>query len=353
MTLRETIRWHYKNTPWFRSAMRRTKDTALYAAVRLALGLVHLMPFAMAMWVAERIAGVVFRVMPSLGELSARNMAIALPGTTPEERRRIAREATISAARILIEIAKFDDIRPRIDDYVEVIRPEVAEVLRHSKSGAIVVTGHYDNWELLAAYFALKGIDIAAVARRVYVEKLHQIMVDFRSSNGIETIVRDETSRSARQMLSVLKRGGVLAMVVDQDTHAQSLSVPFFGRNARTPLAPVALAIKRRLPLIQAYIERLPDGRHRITLEPPCEFEQTGDPLGDYRAGLIQLNRRLEEQIRRRPEQWMWWHKRWDRAPIPQLDLDAEFQYTDPRSASPPETTETTDAEARGRSART
>jgi KDO2-lipid IV(A) lauroyltransferase len=338
MLLRRRLRWHYKNTPWFRRAVRRAKDTALYWLVLAGLAVIRALPFDLAMRLAEIAGAAVHRLLPSLRDLSAKHLAMAFGDSmSPTARDRVAREATINAARSLVEIAKFDSLRPRLKDYVEVAGAEQAETMRRSPRGIIVVTGHFGNWELLAAYFGLDGLDVAAVARRFYVERINRILVDFRASNRVESIMRDQPVRAARQMLAVLKRGGVLAMLIDQDTHVQSLSVPFFGRPARTPVAPVVLALRRDIPLATLFLERLAGGGHRITFELVRDLPRTGDELHDLRLGLETLNRRFEEQLRRRPEQYMWWHKRWDRGPVAHLDLDGEFEYAGRRSTSPPD----------------
>jgi KDO2-lipid IV(A) lauroyltransferase len=114
------------------------------------------------------------------------------------------------------------------------------------------------------------------------------------------------------------------------------MSVPFFGRPARTPVAPVLLALRRRLPLHPIFIRRLADGGHEISIEPALDLQRSGDELADVRAGLARISRRFEEEVRRHPDQWMWWHRRWRRQPVPELDLDGEFQYTRRESTSPP-----------------
>jgi len=354
MTLREKIHWHYKNTPWFRRLVRRFKDQTLSGLARFGLALIRALPFDVAMRLAPRAGALIYRCMPELRELADRHLQIAFGTDFPRaERERIARESLVNAARMMVEIAHMDWLRPRLDEYVTLVGTEVVEEFRRRGSGAIVVTGHFGNWEIMAAYFARQGFDIAAVARRFYVDRINQMLMDFRTANGVEVILRDDTRNSARQLLSILKRGGILAMIVDQDTHAQSLSIPFFGRPARTPVAPVALALRRNLPLTAAFIERLPEGGHRITVDPLFDLPRSGDAMQDLRSGLEIMSRRIEEQVRRCPEQWMWWHKRWEHPPVAHLDLDGKFQYTERQSASPPGATERDIDEAGGRSAGT
>ena len=272
--------------------------------------------------------------MPSLQRLSNEHLALAFGDALgPAERRRIARESVLNIARVFCEIAKFDTIAERLDDYVRFDDTAILEDLVRTGRGAVVVTGHIGNWEMLAAYFAHRGIEISAVARRIYDERLNALLVDFRARNGVGTILREDKG-SARQIIAALKGHSVLAMLIDQDTHAPSVSVPFFGHPARTPVAPARLALRRNVPLHAVFIERRSEGGHRITLSPPISLPHTGDQLEDTRRLTAVLNQAIETQIRHRPEEWVWWHDRWRRRPIPHLDLDAELQYSPGLGAS-------------------
>jgi KDO2-lipid IV(A) lauroyltransferase len=136
-----------------------------------------------------------------------------------------------------------------------------------------------------------------------------------------------ESPRAGRQLLSILKRGGLLAMVIDQDTRAPSVTVPFLGHPARTPFAPAALAIRRGVPLMVTYAARLPSGRLRIVLNPPIPAPASGDRNDDIIRMTELVNDQLSAAIRDNPESWVWWHRRWRRKPIPELDMDAKIPY--------------------------
>jgi KDO2-lipid IV(A) lauroyltransferase len=199
--------------------------------------------------------------------------------------------------------------------------------IRAEGKGTLVVTGHIGNWELLAAYFSWIGVPVAAVARRIYADGLNQLLVDFRSRQGVETILR-ETPHSARQLLRAIKANAFLAMLIDQDTHVASVSAPFFGRMARTPVAAASLAIRRELSVLPMFIQRRAEGGHRIIVGAPCAIEPSGDQQADIRALTRLFNEWLEAQIRKNPAEWVWWHRRWRHAPVAHLDLEPEFQYT-------------------------
>jgi KDO2-lipid IV(A) lauroyltransferase len=124
---------------------------------------------------------------------------------------------------------------------------------------------------------------------------------------GTGTIVRG--APSAGRALRRALRGGVLGLMIDQDTRVEGTWVPFFGRPAYTPLGPAQLAQRLGAALAVSFIERLPDGSHLLRVSPPLEPEGGAEEL------TRTLTAAVEEQIRRVPEQWVWMHRRWRRQP--------------------------------------
>src|SRR5262249_17051954 len=154
------------------------------------------------------------------------HVALAFGDTMPTAaHEKIVRASFRNIVRCFVEVLKFDAIRPQLDAYVDVEGWAHAEAVWQQQRGAIVITGHIGNWELLAAYFGLKGYPIAAVARRIYDPRINALLLGFRGDNGVQTILRESPS-SSREILKVLNHNGMLAMLIDQDTHAPSVSVP-------------------------------------------------------------------------------------------------------------------------------
>lgn len=313
----------YDRSAAFRRFVRGLKNDAVRRATGAALGYVGRRPLDEALALGERCGLLAYRLLRRPRRLALRHLEIALGDSLPPSaREHLARMAFVNAARSFCELACIDQIRGRADRYFEVEGLEHAEALRARGGGAVVVTGHVGNWELLAAYWAWRGFPIAAVAREVQDPGLNELLVDIRRSQGVETILRESPS-SVRQILRALRSNALLALLVDQDTKVQSVSVPFFGRPARTPVAAAALALRRELPVLVAFIERRAGGGHRIRIEPPIAFAASGDAAADITTLTRRFSERLEEQIRRNPAEWVWWHRRWRRRPRPGLDLDA------------------------------
>lgn len=316
------VRW-----PRVRHRWREVKSRVLVALVRGALFVLSRLSLPRAVALGEQLGIMAYYLLRHTRRLALRHLELAYGSELPARaREHIGRAAFANFGRAFCELAQVDTIRQRREQLFELEGREHLEYVLASGRGCIAVTGHIGNWELLAAYFAWQGIPVSAVARRVYVPRLNALIVDWRRRQGVDTIVR-ESPEAARTILRVLKNNGILALVIDQDTYVPSISVPFFGRSARTPVAAAALAARRQLPAVPVFIQRRGELGWRVRVCPPL-YADAKLPLPQRVRLLTQkLNEALEQQIRANPTEWVWWHRRWRRAPIAKLDLDARFQY--------------------------
>lgn len=237
------------------------------------------------------------------------HLALAFPELSPKEHRRIAKQAFLhqgmNAAELLHLLRR--DAR-EVLPYMEVEGWENMEAAKTAGRPILLLTGHCGNWEVIAVPARERGIPLAAIARAADDTRLQQIVKEIREHLGSITIERG-TRKSARQLLEVLRGDGAIAMLIDQDTKVDGVWVPFFGRPAFTPVGPAEMALKQNMQVIPAFIERRPDGGHLLRFRPVLDLP--GDPQG----ATARMTAEIEEQVRRRPEQWVWWHKRWRRRP--------------------------------------
>jgi KDO2-lipid IV(A) lauroyltransferase len=184
------------------------------------------------------------------------------------------------------------------------------ELARRRGRPILILTGHCGNWELLAAALNVRGLGMAVVARELDDPGLQRSLLALRERFGTRTIVRG-TPGAARDLLRTLRSGGALGMLIDQDTKVEGVWVDFFGRPAWTPVGAADIALRLGAIVLPTFVERLPDGSHRARVEPPLDLP--ADPTAATQA----MTARIEAQIRRVPEQWVWMHRRWRRQPGP------------------------------------
>lgn len=313
--------------PRLRRSVRSSRSRLLEVAARVALSGLDKLSLAQALRVGECLGALAYRLLPGPRRLALHHLQLAFgDALSSKAREHLARASFVNAARTFCEIAKIEEIRAQHETYIEAEGWEHLEQLR-AVGGCIAITGQIGNWEMLAAYVAWRGVPIATVARRVYAERLNRLLVGFRERQGVATILR-ESPASSRQIMQALESKAVLAMLIDQDTHVPSISVPFFGRLARMPRAAAALSLRRELPVLAAFMQRRGDWGCRVVIHPPIPIQPSGDRQTDIRVLTSRLNSAIEAQIRANPAEWGWWQRRCRGAPVPRLDLAVDFPYT-------------------------
>ncbi len=316
------LRSLYHRWPRLRAAARSLKDAVAFHLVQATIKATSPLSLDSALAAADWLGDLAYLLLRQTRRMALDHLALVFGDKLdPAARREIVRLGMRDFAKSFCEIAKFDEVLARLEDYCELHGWE--DIEDSLDRGAIVCAGHIGNWELLAAYIAqTKDIRVAAVARQLDEPRLNQMLVDVRARGGVETILRESPS-AGRQILKILKDHGLLAMVIDQDTKVPSITVPFLGRPARTPVAPAALAVRRNLPIVVAYSFRKPSGGLRLVFEKPLWPDASMDREPAIRDLTRRINDGLSQAILAHPTQWPWWHRRWRRPPQPQLDPDA------------------------------
>ena len=246
-------------------------------------------------------------------------LAMALPQLAPAEHDRIIADMFRGLGRSMAEIILMDEIAADIDHWVESEGLDILDQALAKGRGVIVVTGHVGNWELLAAFLGLKNYPVTAIATPVKGEALNQENIDLRRRVGVETVPRDGAG-SAKAILRTLRAGRILGILMDQDTRGKGVVVPFFGRPAFTPVGPDALAWRTGAAVVGIFIHRGPQGRHRVRVR-ELPLPDRGSESGEARAAwqeeaTARFNLAIEDEIRERPDEWVWWHERWRRGKL-------------------------------------
>ncbi len=243
------------------------------------------------------------------------HLAIAFPELSAPTRARVARASFRHYGTMLAECLWLASRGPaEVDTKVRFDGWERIEAARAARRPILILTGHCGNWELLAAGLNRRGLGMAVVARALEEGALQERLLAFRAHFGSRTIVRG-TPGAARALLGQLRAAGALGMLIDQDTQVEGVFVPFFGRLAWTPSGAAELALRFDATVLPTFIERERDGRHLARVEPPLPLEP------DVTAATAAMTARIEAQVRRVPEQWVWIHRRWRRRPPGEAQL--------------------------------
>lgn len=181
-----------------------------------------------------------------------------------------------------------------------------------SKKGVLILAAHFGNWELLGASLSIFGFPINVIARKVYIEGLEKIISEIRMSKGMKVITRGE-KESSYGIIRALHKNQAIGILIDQNTKAvPGVYVNFFGRKAYTPSGLATLAIKTGAVVIPGFIIRQKNDTHKIKILEPVEIIKTNNFLEDVEKNTQVFNNIIESYVRKYPDQWVWFHKRWD-----------------------------------------
>lgn len=246
------------------------------------------------------------------------NLARALPERSAAEHRRIARGAYRNMARVVVESLDLDDHLGDWEAREDAVRGPGWPALRaqlQAGQGALLVTGHFGNWERAGKMLLRRGVPVNALVRPLK-GALNMRIVDARLSAGAGLIF---PQGAIAHVSESVRRGECVLALLDQAMPlGQGVFVPFFGRPASTTPAVAVAARRARAPVYVVMGVRGPDGvRLHLEVEGPFPPPQGLSPHDALVAHTAQLVAALERVVRRHPEQWLWLHRRWKVQPPP------------------------------------
>ena len=244
------------------------------------------------------------------------NLRLALPDRSEGERRAIARATYRNLGQMIPEFLRVPALPPAdLERIFEIEGWEIFEAARARGKGVIACTGHYGNFEVLAAAMTLRGVPITMITRPMGKSGANDLWRRARTQAGVEdlTVERGQTLRAATRSL---KAGRVLGYVIDQNQPRRRAVFPtFFGVPAATSPTPAVLAMRTGAAVVFTLSVPLGDGRHKVVIEGPIEPPATGDRDADVLAFMQEATDRLERWVRRHPDRWYWLHRRWKTRP--------------------------------------
>ncbi len=290
----------------------RLKHWFEYACLRVLLVVLSGMSWKGARIMGRALGNFVWSVLRVRRRVALENLARAFPEWSEERRLAVARSCYRQFGITFLELFLF--LRSRPEEIARRIRFEHPEHFAEARAlgrGAVLLTGHFGNWELGGAAVAGAHPTFALV-REQRNRLVDRYITRARESGGMRVV---STAHGLRAVLRVLRGNALLAILGDQDAGRNGTFVPFLGRLASTPLGPVRFARLARCPIIMGFAVRGEDGTY--VLEMP-RMLRIRDDLPPEEAELDALRRTtacLEERIRRYPDQWFWMHRRWKTRP--------------------------------------
>ena len=259
---------------------------------------------------ASAFGGAFFRFfgpLSSAHRTALRNLRLAFPEWSEAERRAMARRQWENVGRVLFEFFLMDRIMAD-PARVELVGKERLDAIVESGRPVVFVSGHFANWEVMAAAKTIAGIEGVLAYRGANNPYIDQRLRESRRRYGVN-LFAPKGAKGGREVMAALAQGLAVGILSDQKYY-EGLLVPFFGHLVRTQHAPVRFAMRFGAHLQPGWVERTNGARFRVHVGEPIELPAEGGTSADVEAGVRRINDFIEARARARPWEYWWVHRR-------------------------------------------
>lgn len=284
-----------------------------YLIVRSLICFVQMVPPSwceQAVWPLAFLAADVFRIRRGVIK---ENLQRAFPDWSPQKRREVTRGMWRHLLLMVVEIAlahrKLHLARWQRQLHFAPGAPKQMMAPLLSGKPVVFVAGHHGNFELSTHLFGLLGFHGYAVARPLDNRYLDNFVRGFREQYGQRILPKQG---SADEIDDMLRRGGALCVLGDQNAGRKGRRVQFFGHEASTHKAIAIFALQHQATiLVMSNCRKGGLLEYELTLEDCIEPESVMRQADPVQAITQRFTTAIENGIRRRPEQYWWVHRRW------------------------------------------
>jgi Kdo2-lipid IVA lauroyltransferase/acyltransferase len=282
------------------------------AVIRLLL---WLMPRRAAVWFGRRLGDLFYAVDVRHRKLVLHNLDIAYKDELDAgEKRRIARGSYRHFGGVFCDLLRSTWLSKEQIDRISVTEGwENLEAAEARGKGVLILTAHFGFWEMMGVAQGFHGKKLHVLARALDNPLLDKVLRNYRSRSGNVVLYK---ANAVKAILEILKDKGMAAVLIDQNVNPnRGIFVDFFGVPACTTTVVSALAVRTGAPIVPAFSIPEPGGRWRFIYDKPLEFGE--EDRGKERIAEItqQCTTIIEDYIRRKPEAWLWMHRRWKTRP--------------------------------------
>ena len=252
------------------------------------------------------ILGNIFGPLFRSKKLIQSNILKALPNLNEIQIKNITHKMWNNYGRILSEymfIKKFREKKFHKNIIIE--GQDILEKIKYEKKPVIFISGHFNNFELMAMQIEMSGIDLATIYRPLNNIFINVIMEKIRKKYICKNQIK-KGMQGMRELLSMFKNGTSVALMIDQRV-SEGIKSDFFGQPALTTTVPAQLVRKFGCKIVPVYIERIKSTFFKIKISKPIIYNKDSS----IEEITLDLNKWLEKMILNNPSQWIWSHNRW------------------------------------------
>ena len=256
------------------------------------------------------ISGKIFEIFGPLfrsNKTSYLNLSKAIPKLSDSEKVQIIKTMWNNYGKIFAEYNFIKNFRKskKFNEKIIIKNQEELENIKRNSSPVIFISGHFNNFELMALHLEKSGINLAAIYRPLNNKFLNPLMEHIRKNYICKNQIKKGIS-GTKDLLKLFKDGTSVALMIDQRV-SEGISSKLFNDDALTTTIPAQFVKKFNAKIVPIYIQRDLDDKFTIEINKSIEFtkDETLESI------TLKLNEILEKMILRNPDQWIWTHNRW------------------------------------------
>ena len=235
------------------------------------------------------------------------NLKIAFPNIDENQKKQILKKMWFNYGKIFAEYMFIKDFRhnEKYSAKISIENKDIIEKIKKDNEQVIFISGHFNNFELMAMQIEKLGIKLTALYRPLNNPYLNPIMEKIRKKYICKKQVKKGIS-GTKDLLLDFKDGSSIALMIDQRV-SQGIRSNLFNKDALTTTIPAQFIKKFKIRIVPVHVERQRNNDFKIKFFEPVNFsnEESIETI------TFKLNKILEEMIIKNPEQWIWTHNRW------------------------------------------
>ena len=235
-----------------------------------------------------------------------KNILNAFPTINHQDLKKIISGMWGNYGRILSEYIFLKNFREsQLNNNLEIIGQDILEEIKKEDKPVIFISGHFNNFELMAMHIEKSGVNLAVIYRPLNNKFLNLIMEKIRKKYICKHQIKKGIA-GTRQLLSFFKNNHSIALMIDQRV-SQGIKTNFFKQEAYTTTIPAQFVKKFNCKVVPIYVERINKINFKLTISKPLKYSNESTIEGI----TLDLNQVLEKMVLKNPDQWIWSHNRW------------------------------------------
>ena len=284
----------------------------MYIVLKIISKVFCLLPFNISLTCGKILAQIAWLFIPSHRKKLSRENIQSCLNISEVEAEKISKAAALQFGPMLIEVLCFPKLKSEMKNHVKVIGlnylTDYINSAEREGRGAVIMTSHSDNWELMGGAYAQYGIPLVGVAKKQREAGADKFVNEYRTLIGMHITYKS----GVREMYRMMDEGHFIGLIMDQDVgRHDGAIVKFFNRASTYMTGAAAMSRLKKVPIFPAFMHKNSDDTHTLEIFPPLYCEKTSDKRKDIQQMTQKLATLTEEHIKKYPQEWFWLHDRW------------------------------------------